>query len=73
MRVVKGKVVGNSVVLKEVVREESDVDVVLRGDADGWDLSEVLWAEIDASIAEADAAQLIPSEVVLAQLSNILK
>ena len=73
MRVVKGKVVGNSVVLKEVVREESDVDVVLRGDADGWDLSEVLWAEIDASIGEADAAQLIPSEVVLAQLSNILK
>lgn len=77
MRVVKGKVVGNTVVLEEVLPEGSDVDVVLRGvgdgDADGWDLSEERWAEIDASIAEADAGQLIPADVVLAQLSSILK
>jgi hypothetical protein len=73
MRVVKGKVVGNTVVLEEVLPEGSVVDVVLRGEADGWDLSADRWAEIDASIAEADAGQLIPADVVLAQLSNILK
>lgn len=63
MRVVKGKVVGNTVVLVELV------DVVLRSasdtDADGWDLSEDRWAEIDASVAEPDAGRLIPADVVL--------
>lgn len=33
-----------------------------------WDLSDKAWAEIDESIAEADRGELIPAEVVLAEL-----
>ena len=70
---VKATVVGNTLVLEEGVSlpEGTRVDVVLRAvgaDSDGWDLSEEAWAEIDESIAEADRGELIPADVVLAEL-----
>lgn len=71
VRVVKGRVVGNAVVLEEALPEGSAVDVVLResdDEADGWDLSMREWAAIDASLAEAERGELIPAEAVLSQL-----
>jgi len=65
MRVVKGKVVGNTVVLDRegVLPEGSAVNVVLREvgeedeDEDGWDVSEEEWAEIDEALAQADRGE----------------
>lgn len=70
---VKAIVVGNTLVVEDGVPlpEGTRVDVVLRAvedDADGWDLSDDEWAEIDESIAEADRGELIPADVVLAEL-----
>ncbi|MDP1824452.1 MAG: hypothetical protein Q8L48_14455 [Archangium sp.] len=70
---VKATVVGNTLVVEEGVPlpQGTRVDVVLRpagADAEGWDLSEEAWAEIDESIAEADRGELIPADVVLAEL-----
>ena len=51
--------------------EGTRVDVVLRAvtdDSGGWDLSDAAWAEVDESIAEADSGELIPADVVLAEL-----
>lgn len=64
---------GNTLVVEEGVPlpQGTRVDVVLRAvgdDADGWDLSDEAWAEIDESIAEADRGELIPADVVLAEL-----
>lgn len=76
MRVVSGKVVGNTVVLEETLPEGSDVDVVLRSVGDGeegWDLSARDWAAIDESMNEADQGLLVSSEAVLAQVADILK
>lgn len=73
---VKATVVGNTLVVEEGVPlpEGTRVDVVLRAsgdDADGWDLSDSEWAEIDESIAEADRGELIPAEAVLAELRSL--
>ncbi|MDP2273244.1 MAG: hypothetical protein Q8N23_13185 [Archangium sp.] len=70
---VKATVVGNTLVVEDGVPlpEGTRVDVVLRAvgdEADGWDLSDDEWAAIDESIAEADRGELIPAEVVLAEL-----
>jgi predicted transcriptional regulator len=76
MRVVKGKVVGNTVVLDEALPDGSEVEVVLRavgGDAAGWDVSDEDWAELDASMAEADKGLLVPADKVLDRLASILK
>ena len=69
---VKATVVGNTLVVEDGVPlpEGTRVDVVLRavGDADGWDLSDDEWAELDESVAEADRGELIPADLVLAEL-----
>lgn len=76
MRIVKGRVVGSTVVLDEVLPEGSEVEVVLRSVDDepsGWDLSSDDWAEIDRSIAEADKGLLIPAQTVLDGLAKTLE
>lgn len=70
---VRAIVVGNTLVVEDGVPlpEGTRVDVVLRAvedDSDGWDLSDDEWAEIDESIAEGDRGELIPADVVLAEL-----
>ena len=71
---VKATVVGNTLVVEDGVPlpEGTRVDVVVlrvvEADSDGWDLSDDEWAEIDESIAEADRGELIPADVVLAEL-----
>ena len=58
MKVVKGRVVGNTVVLEEVLPEGSAVEVVLREvededeDADGWDVSAEEWAVLNEAQAD---------------------
>jgi hypothetical protein len=37
-------------------------------DADGWDLTDEEWAEMDESLAEADRGEVIPADVALAEL-----
>jgi len=71
---VKATVVGNTLVVEDGVPlpEGTRVNVVLRAvgdeDAESWDLSDEEWAELDESIAEADRGELIPADVVLAEL-----
>lgn len=69
----KAKVVGNTLVLEDnlALPEGAEVDLVLRvvdGDVDGWDVSDEAWAELEASMDEADRGELIPAETVLAEL-----
>lgn len=69
----KAKVVGNTLVLEEnlALPEGAEVDLVLRvvGDhAGGWDVSDEAWAELEASMEEAERGELIPAEAVLAEL-----
>jgi len=70
MRVVKGKVVGNTVVLEGVLPEGSSVEVreVGEEDEDGWDLTDEEWAEMDESLGEAERGEVFPADVVLAEL-----
>jgi hypothetical protein len=70
---VKAVVVGNTLVVRDGVSlpEGTEVEVVLRRAtvaADGWDLADADWAEIDESIAEADRGDVIAAEAVLAEL-----
>lgn len=69
----KAKVVGNTLVLEEnlALPEGAEVDLVLRvvgDDASGWDVSDEAWAELEASMEEAERGELIPAEAVLAEL-----
>ena len=61
MGVVKGRVVGNTVVLEEPMPEGMEVEVREVGgedsNADGWDLTDEGWAEMDESLAEADRGE----------------
>lgn len=72
MRVVKGKVVGNTVVLEEVLPEGSDVDVVLRtvpsANSEGVELDEETAQELMLALKEADAGDFVSEEEVLAQI-----
>ena len=69
MRVVKGKVVGNTVVLEEVLPEGSDVDVVLRAlPSANSELDEETAQELMLALKEADAGDFVSEEEVLAQI-----
>ena len=37
-------------------------------DEDGWDLTDEEWAEMDESVAEAERGEVIPADVVVAEL-----
>ncbi len=72
MRVVKGKVVGNTVVLEEVLPEGSDVDVVLRAvpraESEGVEVDDETAQELMLALKEADAGDFVSEEEVLAQI-----
>ena len=74
MRVARGTVVGNTIVLEGAVEptplaEGSHVTVYL--DEEGWDVDEAAWRELDAAIAEADAGDVVSAESVLSELSAL--
>lgn len=69
MRVVKGKVVGNTVVLEEVVPEGSAVDVVVHEAEDGEDftLTEELRRELREASTSAKRGEAVDMDAVLAE------
>lgn len=71
MRVVKGKVVGNTVVLDEVLPEGSAVDVVVRDTGDdegGIYVDEATEEELFQAMAEAETEEGISVEEAFARL-----
>ncbi len=72
MRVVRGRVVGKTVVLDEALPEGAEVEVreAPARDADGWTLDEASWRELEAAMAEADRGELVSAEAVLAELKT---
>lgn len=70
MRVVKGKVVGNTVVLEEAAPEGSAVDVVLHEAEDGEDflLTEEMRRELREASESAKRGELVDMDAVLAEV-----
>jgi hypothetical protein len=66
-------VVGNTVILDEQVPEGTRVEIFIHEGPGTFELSESEWAEIHASMGEADAGQLIPADVVLERVRRSLK
>ena len=73
MRVVKGKVVGNTIVLEESVPEGSAVDVVLHEAEDGDDfvMTEEMWRELREASESAKRGELVDMADVLAQAAAL--
>ena len=71
-RVVKGRVVGNTVVLEEALPEGAEVGVVA-GDADGpsWTLSEKGWALLDEARESIRQGRFVTDEELQAELDAI--
>ena len=73
MRVVKGKVVGNTIVLEESVPEGSAVDVVLHEAEDGDDfvMTEEMWRELREASESSKRGELVDMADVLAQAAAL--
>ena len=73
MRVVKGKVVGNTIVLDESVPEGSAVDVVLHEAEDGDDfvMTEEMWRELREASASAKRGEVVDMADVLAEAAAL--
>ena len=73
MRVVKGRVVGNTVVLEEPVPEGSAVDVVLHEaqDGDDFEMTEEMWRELREASASAKRGEVVDMADVLAQAAAL--
>lgn len=68
---IAGKVIGGKVVVKETLPEGAYVVVRLDespGDANGWELDEESWRELDEAIAEADRGETVDMNELWAQL-----
>ena len=73
MRVVKGKVVGNTVVLEELVPEGSAVDVVLHEAEDGEDfaLTEEMRRELREASESVKRGEAVDMDAVLAEVAAL--
>ena len=73
MRVVKGKVVGNTIVLEESVPEGSAVDVVLHEAEDGDDfvMTEEMWRELREASESAKGGEVVDMADVLAEAAAL--
>lgn len=73
MRVVKGKVVGSTVVLEETVPEGSAVDVVLREAEDGEDfvLTEDMHRELLEASESVNRGESVDMATVLAEVAAL--
>jgi|CXWL01.1.fsa_nt_gi predicted transcriptional regulator len=67
MRVARGKVIGNTVVLEEALPEGSDVTVMV-DEAAGVYVDKETEAELAEAIAEADRGELVDAAEVFAAL-----
>lgn len=72
MRVLKGKVVGNTVVLEELVPEGTAVDVVLHEAEDGEDfaLTEEMRRELRQASESAKRGESVDMDAVLAEAAT---
>ena len=71
MRIARGKVVGNTVVLEDVAADEPLVEgqsVTVYIDEDGWELDEASKRELLEAMAECDRGETISAEEVFAAL-----
>lgn len=71
MRVARGKVVGNTVVLDEPLPDGRSLDgtpVTVYLEEDGWVLDEASTQELIEAMAEADRGDVVSAEEVLASL-----
>ncbi len=70
MRVARGRVVGNTVVLDEQLREGAEVEVVLRdaGEERERDVTNAEWAELLSAVAQVRRGEVVSAEHVLAKL-----
>lgn len=72
MRVVKGRVVGNTVVADEALPEGTAVDiVVLDADAAKWTLTDKGWAQLREASDAIDKGHFVTDEELQAELDAI--
>ncbi|MER2563215.1 MAG: hypothetical protein ABTQ32_20980 [Myxococcaceae bacterium] len=72
MRVVKGRVVGNTVVADEALPEGTAVDiVVLDADAEKWTLTDKGWAQLREASDAIDKGHFVTDEELQAELDAI--
>lgn len=64
---VRGKVVGNTVVLESPLPEGAEVEVLLDADA-GIEVTDAEWARLVEAAAQARRGQMVPAESVLEKL-----
>lgn len=73
MRIASGKVVAGKVEIEgEPLPDGMIVTLLARDEDEGFEVDDVLKAELLASIAEADRGELIPAEEVLERLRRRL-
>ena len=73
MRIASGKVVAGKVEVEgEPLPDGMIVTLLARDEDEGFEVDDVLTAELLASIAEADRGELIPAEEVLERLRRPL-
>ncbi len=71
MRVAKGQVVGNTIVLDREIEPTGPAEgskVTVYFEEDGWEVDDAMWKELEASMAEADAGEVVSAEEALREL-----
>lgn len=71
MRVVKGKVVGNTVVLDQPLPEGAEVGVVATESPETWGLSDGDWAALQDAREAVARGELVTDEALHAELDAI--
>jgi hypothetical protein len=72
MRVVKGRVVGNTVVLEETLPANAAVDVLVHeADAEKWTLTDKGWAQLREASEAIDNGHFVTDEELQVELDAI--
>lgn len=71
MRVVKGKVVGNTVVLDQPLPDGTEVGVVAAEAPEAWELSDAEWAQLQEAREAVARGEFVTAEALEAELDAI--
>lgn len=71
MRVVKGKVVGNTVVLEQPLPDGTEVGVVTTDLPEAWALADSEWAQLREAREAVARGELVTDDALLADLDAI--
>ncbi|MBL8920997.1 MAG: hypothetical protein JNJ54_19190 [Myxococcaceae bacterium] len=71
MRVLKGRVVGNTVVVDEVLPEGADVEVLVREAGEAFVLTDEMHRQLDAAAESIRAGRGVDAEAVLQRLEKM--